>query len=134
MGDIRPEDRTTLVASAFAVIAGLVTAGGGIATLLAAEDANDRQDHSGDIARIGGITAITGGFAAAIGGLVAIGMKLAEIRQREDPPAPSGVTVTNDQLQHLIDTVDYLRATLAAENQVVQQAAPPLDQNQIEHV
>ena len=131
MGDIKPEDRTTLVASAFAVIAGLVTAGGGIATFLAAENANDRQEHSGDIARVGGITAITGGFAAAIGGLVAIGMKLVEIRQREDEPAPTGVTVTNEQLQHLIDTVDHLRATLDAEHQLVQQAVP---QNLVEQV
>jgi hypothetical protein len=127
MGSIKPEDRTTLAASAFAVIAGLVTAGGGIATLLAADDANERQEHSGDIARIGGITAITGGFTAALGGLVALGLKLAEIAQRadeeEDPEAPA---VTPEQLQALITSVDQLRTTIQAEHDEVEQMVPQL--------
>ena len=123
MGRIKPEDRTTLAASAFAVIAGLVTAGGGIATLLAADDANERQEHSGDIARIGGITAITGGFTAAIGGLVSLGLKLAEIAQRDDADDddPADAAATQQQLQTLIASVDQLRITLEAEHAEVQQ-------------
>jgi hypothetical protein len=125
MGSIKPEDRTTLAASAFAVIAGLVTAGGGIATLLAADDANDRQEHSGDIARVGGITAITGGFTAAIGGLVAIGLKLAEIAQRDDEEQdPEAPAVTPEQLQALITSVDQLRTAFQAEHDEVQQMVP----------
>jgi hypothetical protein len=136
MGSIKPEDRTTLAASAFAVIAGLVTAGGGIATLLAADDANDRQEHSGDIARIGGITAITGGFTAAVGGLVAIGLKLAEIAQRDDdadgdPEAPA---VTPEQLQALITSVDQLRTAIEAEHGQIQQMVPQVAIHQDEHV
>jgi hypothetical protein len=136
MGSIKPEDRTTLAASAFAVIAGLVTAGGGIATLLAADDANDRQEHSGDIARVGGITAITGGFTAAIGGLVALGLKLHEIAQRdddedEDPEAPA---VTPEQLQALITSVDQLRTAIQAEHDEVQQVVPQVVVQQDDHV
>ena len=136
MGRIKPEDRTTLAASAFAVIAGLVTAGGGIATLLAADDANERQEHSGDIARIGGITAITGGFTAAIGGLVSLGLKLAEIAQRDDDAdddaeAPA---VTQEQLQGLITSINQLRTTLEAEHDEVQQMVPQVVAQQDEHV
>jgi hypothetical protein len=136
MGDIKPEDRTTLVASAFAIIAGLITAGGGLATYLAAEEANDRQEHSGDIARIGGITAMTGGLAAAVGGAVAVVMKLVEIRQREDAPAapaavPAPGGITDEQLRHLIDTVDHIRAAMEADQQVVQEVQ---DQNVHEQV
>ena len=135
MGRVKPEDRTTLAASAFAVIAGLVTAGGGIATLLAADDANERQEHSGDIARIGGITAITGGLTAAIGGLVSLGLKIAEIAQRDDdaddPEAPA---VTQEQLQGLITAIDQLRTTLEAEHDEVQQMVPQVVVQQDEHV
>lgn len=134
MGSIKPEDRTTLAASAFAVIAGLVTAGGGIATLLAADDANERQEHSGDIARVGGITAITGGFTAAIGGLVAIGLKLAEIAQRDDDEDPEAPAVTPEQLQALITSVDQLRTTLEAEHDQVQQLVPQVVVHQDDHV
>jgi hypothetical protein len=138
MGRIKPEDRTTLAASAFAVIAGLVTAGGGIATLLAADDANERQEHSGDIARIGGITAITGGFTAAIGGLVSLGLKLAEIAQRDDADDEAddaeAPAVTQEQLQGLITSINQLRTTLEAEHDEVQQMVPQLVAQQDEHV
>jgi len=135
MGRIKPEDRTTLAASAFAVIAGLVTAGGGIATLLAADDANERQEHSGDIARIGGITAITGGFTAAIGGLVSLGLKLAEIAQRDDAEDdPEDPAVTPEQFQALITSIDQLRTTIEAEHDEVQQVVPQLVAQQDDHV
>lgn len=117
MKEIKPEDRTALVASAFAIITGLVTAGGGIATLIYALEANDREEHSGDIARAGGITAIVGGASAAIGGLAAVVMKLVEINGREDKPDGK---MSNEKLDALITKVTELQTALDKDRKTVE--------------
>ena len=121
MGHIKPEDRTTLAASAFAIITGLVAIGGGIAGMHYAEEASDRQVHSGDIAYAGGVTAIVGGITATLGGISAVVLKLHEIHVRDDTDTDA---TTHQLLQDLIAKLEALGRHVNVDLQAIQHQQP----------
>lgn len=117
MGRFKTEDLTALSAGGFAIIAGLITAGGGVAAIVLGDQANDRTDNSGDIAIGGGATAVATGLTVVTGGITAVLIKLVEIARRDDDDdgGAAALHVENDRLEALIGQLQLLQGQVNAD-------------------